>query len=188
MEYFVHDRGWCESIHIGENTRIWANVHVMKGAIIGSGVNVGEGCFIENDVIIGDDVVIKNGISIWDGIRIEDRVFLGPHMVFTNDLFPRAKVFHEHVVQTIVKYGASIGANSTIICGNTIGRFALIGAGSVITKDVPDYSLVYGNPGKKHGYVCECTKKLEFINDLSHCTCGLSYKIIEDNVCFKINI
>ena len=173
---FLHERSWCESINIGKGTRIWGNVHIMKDARIGKNVNVGENCFIENDVVIGDEVVIKNGISIWDGISIEDRVFLGPHMVFTNDMFPRAKVHHENVIKTFVKYGATIGANATVICGNTIGKFSMIGAGSVVTKDVPDYGLVFGNPAKLHGYICKCTNKIIYKNNYAKCKCGREYK------------
>ena len=179
-KYFIHERGWCESDNIGDGTRIWANVHVMKGAKIGKDVNIGEGCFIENDVVIGDDVVIKNGISLWDGITIEDRVFLGPHMVFTNDLFPRAKLFHDKVIRTVVQQGASIGANATIICGITIGRFAMVGAGSVVTRNVPDHGLVFGNPAKLHGYICECAKKLQFKKNQSKCECGCAYELLNN--------
>ncbi len=183
--YFVHEKGWCESNNIGKNTRIWAFTHIMEGAQIGVNCNIGEHCFIENDVIIGNDVTIKNGISIWDGVRIEDKVFLGPHMVFTNDLLPRSKVYHYEVIRTFIKYGASIGANATIICGITIRKFAMIGAGSVVTKDVPDYALIFGTPAKIKGYVCECGKRLEFQNNIAKCVCGLKFEL-KNNICKKI--
>ena len=182
--YFIHEKARCESPNIGKNTRIWGFTHVMKNAVIGANVNIGENCFIENDVVVGDDVVIKNGISLWDGINIEDRVFLGPHMVFTNDLFPRAKVFHDAVIRTTIQFGASVGANATIICGNTLGKFSMVGAGSVVTKNVPDYAMVYGNPAKLHGYICECTRKLEFENNQAQCNCGLCYEL-DGKICKK---
>ena len=185
-KYFVHEKGWCESSNIGKDTLIWAFTHIMKGAQIGVNCNIGEHCFIENDVIIGNYVTIKNGISIWDGVHIEDRVFLGPHMVFTNDLFPRSKLYHDDVIRTTIKYSASIGANATIICGVTIGRFAMIGAGSVVTKDIPDYALYFGNPAVHMGFVCECGKKLFFKKKLTVCTCGLMYKLNNNHKCNKI--
>ena len=184
-KYFVHENGLCESSDIGENTRIWAYTHIMKGASIGSNCNVGSHCFIENGVIIGNDITIKNGISIWDGVRIDDRVFLGPHMVFTNNLMPRSKAYDYELLKTRIKYCASIGANATILCGIIIGKYSMIGAGSVITKDVPDYALVYGNPGRIKGFVCECGEKLEFINSKVTCLkCELTYSII-NNECMK---
>jgi len=140
--YFVHERAWVESDNIGENTRIWAFSHIMKGAKIGTNCNIGEHCFIENGVSIGDDVTVKNGISLWDGIIIEDKVFLGPHSVFTNDIRPRSKSYNYIISKTIIKEGATIGANATILGGITIGKFAMIGAGSVVTKNIPDYTLV----------------------------------------------
>src|SRR4030042_6081544 len=147
---FIHPKALVDSERIGDGTRIWAFAHVMKGARIGSGCNVGEHCFIENDVIIGDRVVIKNGISVWDGVTVEDGAFLGPHMIFTNDLEPRSG-FPKGLVRTLVKKGATIGAGAIIICGITIGENAMIGAGSVVTKDVPGSALVYGNPARQNG-------------------------------------
>ena len=185
-KYFVHEKGLCESSNIGKDTRIWAFTHVMKDAQIGLNCNIGEHCFIENDVIIGNDVTIKNGISIWDGVRIEDRVFLGPNVVFTNDIRPRSKAYDYKLMETLIRTNASIGANATILCGIIIGKFAMIGAGSVITKDVPDYALVYGIPGRIKGYVCECGEKLEFVNSKATCLkCGLTYSII-NNECIKV--
>ena len=183
--YFVHERAWVESDNIGENTRIWAFSHNMKGAIIGTNCNIGEHCFIENVASIGDDVTVKNGISLWDGIIIEDKVFLGPHSVFTNDIRPRSKSYNYIISKTIIKKGATIGANATIICGIEIGKYSFIGAGAVITKNVPDYILVYGNPAKTHGYVCECGRKLVFHENIAKCFCGKEYELLNKKVIKK---
>jgi len=179
-DHFVHERAWCESSSVGAETRVWAFTHVMKGAVIGSGCNIGEQCFIENDVMIGNDVTIKNGISVWNGVRLEDRVFLGPNMVFTNDARPRSKAHDYHQLRTIVGKGASIGANATIIGGVKVGKYAMIGAGSVVTKDVPDHALVYGNPAIQHGWVCVCGEKLDRVSE-PECICGKKFRISEDN-------
>jgi len=181
-EYFVHDRAWVESENIGGNTRIWAFTHIMKNVKIGTNCNIGEHCFIENGVIIGDDVTVKNGISLWDGIIIEDKVFLGPYSVFTNDIRPRSKSYNYTISKTIIKEGTTIGANATIICGIEIGKYSFIGAGAVVTKDIPDYTLVYGNPAKIHGYVCECCKQLDFIESIAKCDCGKEYELHNKHV------
>ncbi len=181
-DHFVHDRAWCESVNIGKDSRIWAFSHVMKGAEIGSGCNVGEHCFIENEVKIGNDVTVKNGISIWDGIIIEDKVFLGPHMVFTNDLKPRSKAHDYKQLRTLVKEGATIGANATIIGGITIGRYSMTGAGSVVTKDIPDHALVFGNPAKFKGWVCVCGEKLPETVGTAECVCEKKFRI-ENGIC-----
>ena len=157
---YIHSKALVESDAIGEGTRIWAFAHVLKGAVIGKGCNVSDHCYIEGGVRIGDDVVIKNGVSIWEGVTIENRVFVGPNVSFTNDRVPRAKVFRDDYDELLVKVGASIGANSTIIAPLVIGRFAMIGAGAVVVKDVPDFGLVYGNPAGIKGWVCECGERL----------------------------
>ena len=181
-ECFVHEKAWCESSNIGEETKIWAFTHIMKGAVIGSGCNICEHCFIENDVKIGNDVTVKNGISIWDGITIRDKVFLGPHMVFTNDLKPRSKA-HDYIqLKTLVEEGATIGANATVIGGIVIGKFAMVGAGSVITKNIPDHALFFGNPARFRYWICKCTEELKFSEGKSACACGLRY-ILENNKC-----
>lgn len=154
----------------------------MKGAKIGSGCNIGEHCFIENEVVIGDDVTVKNGISVWDGVTVEDNVFLGPHMVFTNDLRPRSKAHDYEQVKTIVRKGATVGANATLVGGVTIGRYAMVGAGAVVTKDVPDHALVYGNPAKFRGWVCTCGNKLDGDNGDLRCLCGREY-VVRNGVC-----
>src|SRR5579864_1902001 len=127
-DFFVHPRAIVETTNIGCGTRVWAFSHVMNTVRLGANCNVGEHCYLESGVVIGDDVVIKNGVAVWEGVTIEDRAFLGPNGVFTNDLYPRSKVVNNRV-QTVVREGASIGANATIICGHTIGRYSLIGAG-----------------------------------------------------------
>ncbi len=161
-DYFIHPSAICESENIGSKTRIWAFVHILKNAVIGEDCNICDYCFIENDVTIGDRVTIKNGISVWDGITIEDDVFLGPNCVLTNDLYPRSKAYHPENVKTLIKQGASIGANATIICGITLGRYCMIGAGAVVTKDVPDFALVVGNPAKFKYWVGKAGERLDF--------------------------
>ncbi len=180
-QFWAHPKALVESIDIGSFTRIWAFAHIMKNAKIGDNCNIGDHCFIESNVIIGHYVVIKNGVSIWDGVILEDYVFVGPNAVFTNDLIPRSKVFRE-LVRTKVKCGASIGANAVLLSGITIGKYSMIGAGAVVTKDVPDFALVYGNPAKIRGYMCKCAKKLNFIDNIAKCDCGLEYEKIDSIV------
>jgi UDP-2-acetamido-3-amino-2,3-dideoxy-glucuronate N-acetyltransferase len=151
----IHSLSDVQSKNIGENTTIWQFCVVLSGASIGCNCNINCHVFIENEVIIGDNVTVKSGVQIWDGITIADNVFIGPNVTFTNDLIPRSKQYHDTYSKTIVKTGASIGANATIVAGNTIGAFALIGAGSVVTKDVPAYNVYYGNPAKHKGYVTQ---------------------------------
>ena len=152
-KYFVHDKGICESNDIGEGTQIWAFSHVLSGAKIGKDCNICEHVFIENDVIIGNRVTIKNGVQIWDGIRIGNDVFIGPNVTFTNDKFPRSKQYPERFLETVVEDGASIGANATILPGLRIGSKAMVGAGAVVTRDVPPNAIVVGNPARINGYV-----------------------------------
>ena len=164
-KYFVHPKAICESVNIGPGTKIWAFAHILKNAKIGNDCNIGDYCFIENDVMIGNRVTIKNGISVWDGITIEDDVFLGPHCVLTNDLFPRSKVYHSENIRTLFKRGASIGANATIICGISLGRYCMVGAGAVVTKNVPDFALVAGNPARFKYWISKIGEKLNFDKD-----------------------
>ncbi|MBI2651237.1 N-acetyltransferase [Candidatus Woesearchaeota archaeon] len=174
---FFHKSAFIESHDIGINTKIWHNAHIRKGAKIGNDCVIGKNVYIDENVIIGNKVKIQNNVSIYHGVAIEDGVFIGPHVCFTNDLMPRAikadgtlKGYSDwKIAKTRIKYGASLGANSTILCGITIGKFAMIGAGSVVTKDVPDYALVYGNPAKLKGYVCKCGFKARKIKNAIKC-------------------
>jgi acetyltransferase-like isoleucine patch superfamily enzyme/dTDP-4-dehydrorhamnose 3,5-epimerase-like enzyme len=151
--HFTHPAGICEASDVGAGTRIWAFAHVLPGARIGSECNICDHVFIENDVVIGDRVTVKCGVAIWDGIRIEEDVFIGPDVTFTNDAFPRSRVLRRELPPTVVRRGASLGANCTILPGLTIGICAMVGAGSVLTHDVPPYAIVVGNPARIVGYV-----------------------------------
>jgi acetyltransferase-like isoleucine patch superfamily enzyme len=152
-KYFKHQTAIVDSKNIGEESRIWAFVHILPGAKIGKNANICDHCFIENKVVIGDNVTIKSGVYLWDGITIEDNVFIGPAAVFTNDKYPRSKNKNYRQLKTILKKGCSIGANATILPGLTIGRYAMVGAGSVVTQNVPDFAIVYGNPAVLKGYI-----------------------------------
>jgi UDP-2-acetamido-3-amino-2,3-dideoxy-glucuronate N-acetyltransferase len=158
MSFFVHSQALCESKTIGENTKVWAFAHVLPGAVLGSECNICDHVFIENDVKVGDRVTVKCGVQLWDGITVEDDVFIGPNATFTNDIFPRSKVYPEKFLRTIVKKGASIGANATILPGITIGEGAMVAAGAVVTKSVPNKAIVMGNPARVTGYVDQRNK------------------------------
>ena len=136
-------------------------------------------------MVVGDNVTIKSGAYLWDGLRIEDNVFIGPNATFTNDIRPRSRVYMSEFMKTHIQKGASIGANATIICGITLGQWAVVGAGSVVTKDIPDYALVYGVPTKVQGYVCECCRDLVFQDSLAECVCGITYQLMKDGVARK---
>jgi UDP-2-acetamido-3-amino-2,3-dideoxy-glucuronate N-acetyltransferase len=148
---FIHKNAEVQTKNIGEGTKIWQYSIVLGGARIGSNCNINALCFIENDVVIGNSVTIKCGVHLWDGITVEDNVQIGPSASFTNDKYPRAKDHSYKLARITIRKGASIGANATILGGVTIGEFAMIGAGSVVTKDVPDGELWYGNPARSHG-------------------------------------
>lgn len=148
-EYYVHPLADVKSKKIGSDTKLWQFAIVLEGAIIGENCNINCHTFIENDVIIGNNVTLKSGVFLWDGLRVEDDVFLGPNATFINDLFPRSKQYQEQTKQTLIKKGASIGANATIMGGIVIGEYAMIGAGSVVLKDVPAHTTWVGNPARQ---------------------------------------
>jgi acetyltransferase-like isoleucine patch superfamily enzyme/dTDP-4-dehydrorhamnose 3,5-epimerase-like enzyme len=152
-EVFVHERGLCESENVGPGTRIWAFAHVLPGATVGAECNLCDGVFVEDGVTVGDRVTIKSGVQLWTGVELEDDVFVGPNATFTNDPFPRSRHYLEEYPRTIVRAGASIGANATILPGLEIGRGAMVGAGAVVTRPVPPNAIVKGNPARIHGYV-----------------------------------
>ncbi len=162
----------------------------MKGVIIGSDCNIGDHCFIESGAVIGNQVTIKNGNMIWEGVTLEDGVFVGPHVFFTNDLYPRsprllqAKIRYENknwLKPTLVKIGATLGAGAVLLAGNTIGEFAMVAAGAVVTKDIPPYALVTGNPARIKGWVCQCGAKLNFTQKQATCSvCSMAYELVDE--------
>jgi UDP-2-acetamido-3-amino-2,3-dideoxy-glucuronate N-acetyltransferase len=164
MNYFAHETACIDDgAEIGAGTRIWHFTHVMSGARLGRGCNVGQNVFIQSGVVIGDNVKLQNNVFLPAGVLVEDNVFFGPSAVCTNVINPRSHVpRRDQFRSTIFRVGSTVGANSTIVCGTTIGRYAFIGAGSVVTRDVADYALVYGNPAKPRGWVCQCGVKLAF--------------------------
>ncbi len=182
--YFAHPTATIEQpCQIGEGTKVWHYSHVMKGAKIGKNCNIGQNVFIGSKTELGNNVKVQNNVSIYDCIKIEDDVFCGPSVVFTNVINPRSHVSRkDEYKETLIKKGATLGANSTIVCGITINEYAFIGAGAVVTKDVPKYSLVYGNPARQNGWMCECGVKLSFKDKNAKChTCGKQY-LIKNNL------
>lgn len=149
----AHKSSQIDTKCIGENTRIWQNCVILKGAKIGSNCNICFNVFVENEVIIGNNVTVKSGVQLWDGVEIKNNVFIGPNVTFTNDIYPRSKAYNDKYKKTVINKGASIGANTTIIAGLTIGKYSLIGAGSVVTKDIPPFNIWHGNPATFSGYI-----------------------------------
>lgn len=180
---FIHPTSIVESNEIGENTKIWQFSVILNGSKIGENCNINFSCFIESGVVLGDNVTVKSGIYLWEGIECEDNVFLGPNVVFTNDIFPRSKNY-KPVVKTLIKKGASIGANSTILAGVKIGKYAMTGIASVVTRDIPDYALFYGNPAKfkcwidEYGYKLDQTAHDKFLSSLT----GKMYVLKDGNL------
>ena len=185
-DFFAHESCYIdEGSLIGEGTKIWHFTHVMSGARIGRRCNIGQNVVISPGVVVGDNVKIQNNVSVYTGVLLEDDVFCGPSMVFTNVVNPRSHVSRkDEYRQTLVRRGASIGANVTVVCGYTIGRYAFIGAGAVVTRDVPDYALVVGNPGRIAGWVCACGVKLAGgarpPADAQCTACGTRYRATDD--------
>lgn len=178
--FYVHESSYVdEDVTIGEGTKIWHFCHIMSGARIGKHCTIGQNVFIGRDVAIGDGCKIQNNVSVYEGVTLEENVFCGPSMVFTNDVNPRAAFpkGRERFVKTVVKRGCTIGANATIVCGVTLGEHSFIGAGAVVTTDVPPYAIVYGVPAKTHGWICECGEKLHFEAQHARCAqCGRQYR------------
>lgn len=175
MDYFAHETACIdEGAQIGAGTKIWHFTHIMSGARLGRGCNVGQNVFVQDGVIIGDNVKLQNNVFLPAGVQVEDHVFFGPSAVCTNVINPRSEISRRDQFRTtIFRQGASIGANSTIVCGTTIGRYAFVGAGSVVTRDVADHMLVYGNPARPRGWVCRCGVKLAFPAQAdARATCG----------------
>ncbi len=185
-KYSVHHSALVATENIGDDTRIWAFCNILSGAKIGDDCNICDHCSIEGEVIIGDRVTVKNSVSLWNGMVIEDDVFIGPSAVFTNDIYPRSKVYHDEVDKTLLKQGATIGANAVIVAGHTVGKYAFIGAGAVVTKNIPDHTIWYGNPAQFAGYVCKCGKRLpdSKTSELT-CSCGNSYTLDDGIVSAK---
>jgi len=191
---FIHPQALVETEEVGEHTRVWAFSHIMAGARIGKDCNIGEHCFIESGAIVGDDVTIKNGNMLWEGVTLEDGVFVGPHVFFTNDLYPRSARLPEArqryrdkrnwLRTTLIKRGASLGAGAVILAGVTVGEYALVGAGACLTKDVPPYGLALGAPAEVRGWVCRCGQPLRFRGRAARCTeCGRRFRRNKRGLC-----
>lgn len=179
-DYFVHQSSYVdEGAHIGAGTKIWHFCHIMPGAVIGEKCSLGQNVSVGSKVTIGNNVKIQNNVSVYDNVTLEDDIFCGPSMVFTNVFNPRSHISRKHEYRdTLVKRGATIGANATIVCGATIGRYAFVGSGAVVTKDVPDYALVFGSPARQHGWMCQCGERLAFKDNRAACErCSDSYML-----------
>jgi len=189
MEVFIHHTSVVDAgAEIGAGSKIWHFSHICSGAIIGKNCKLGQNVYIGGKVVIGNNVKIQNNVSVYDGVILEDNVFCGPSMVFTNVHTPRCEIIRNDMSayrKTLVKCGATIGANVTIVCGVTIGEYAFIGAGAVITKDVPAFALVFGNPGRQSGWACKCGARLNKISEQSDyicLSCQLKYKLTDDQL------
>jgi acetyltransferase-like isoleucine patch superfamily enzyme len=188
----IHPSAIVESDRIGEDTRIWAFTHVLDGAVIGARCNVGDHCFVESGVVVGDDVTVKNGNALYAGVTLEDGVFVGPAVVFTNDLRPRSPRLPQAaeryaddgwLVPTLVRTGATLGAGAIVLAGVTIGRFAFVAAGALVTRDVPPHALVVGAPATVRGWVCECGESIEVKAGEARCgRCGRAYRQAGDGL------
>ena len=171
----IHPTALVASPEIGDGSRIWAFVNILPGARIGRDCNICDRCFIENDVTLGDRVTVKCGVALYDGLALEDGVFVGPGVMFTNDPRPRSGQWLAAYPRTVVRTGASLGAGAILLPGVTVGRFAMVGAGALVTREVPDFALVYGSPARVQGHVCRCGRTLLFEGGSAACACGLSF-------------
>lgn len=187
IKYYVHPTAVVdEGAEVGEGTRIWLWCHLRKGCKVGNNCNIGENAFIEEGVILGNNVKVKNNVALYTGLICEDNVFIGPNAVFTNVANPRSFIERKNEFRrTVIKEGATIGANATIVCGHDIGKYAFVGAGSVVTKSVPDYTMVVGNPAKHYAYVCRCGYKLN--TNLVCSNCGQKYFSDENGIICPID-
>ena len=180
-KYFVHESSYVDAgCEIGEGTKIWHFCHIQSGARIGMGCSLGQNVNVSNNVVVGNGCKLQNNVSLYEGVELEDHVFCGPSCVFTNDLTPRAKYpkGRANYKKTLIREGASIGANATIVCGHTVGRCALIGAGAVVACNVPDYALMLGVPARVAGYVCRCGERLSFEDSKAVCrACERKYQM-----------
>jgi acetyltransferase-like isoleucine patch superfamily enzyme len=173
--FFRHPTAVVETDAIGDGTRVWAFAHVLAGAVVGRDCNIGDHCYVEAGAVIGDAVTVKNGVSVWDGVTLERGVFVGPNVTFVNDLRPRSRA-PWRLSRTLVQEGATLGANATVLGGLTVGAFSMVGAGAVVTRDVPRHALVVGNPGRVRGYVCRCGRQLRRHRDRHACAeCGRAF-------------
>jgi acetyltransferase-like isoleucine patch superfamily enzyme len=173
----IHPTALVATSRIGEGTRIWAYVNILEGATIGRDCNICDRCFIENDVVLGDRVTVKCGVSLYDGLVLEDDVFVGPDVAFSNDPRPRSRRRRESYPMTRVRNGASLGSGVILLPGVTVGRWAMVGAGSLVTRDIPDFALVYGSPARVHGHVCRCGESLRVLDRKAECSCGRRYEV-----------
>ena len=181
-DYYVHPSSFVdEGAVVGKGTRIWHFCHVLPGAVIGERCNIGQNCVIMPGTKLGNNVKMQNNVSVYEGVELEDDVFCGPSMVFTNVGTPRSHVIRRGEYEpTLVKQGASIGANATVVCGNTLGRFSFVGAGAVVTKNVKDHALVVGNPARQIGWMCQCGERLSLAGGQTTCgRCGTSYREVQ---------
>ncbi|ATX80301.1 Hexapeptide repeat of succinyl-transferase [Mariprofundus aestuarium] len=177
-DFFVHSQGLVdEGAQVGSGTRVWAFAHINSGAVVGEDCNICDHTFIETGVLMGNRVTVKCGVHLWSGVTVEDDVFIGPNATFTNDRVPRSKVYPSQYANTVLRVGCSIGANATMLPGLEVGECALVGAGSVVTTNIPAHALVYGNPARIKGWVCACGEKLSMNENAVADCCGKTYHL-----------
>jgi acetyltransferase-like isoleucine patch superfamily enzyme len=172
----------AEDVSIGNRTRIWAFTNILSNVNIGEDCNICDHCFIENDVSIGNNVTIKTHVSVWTGVTIEDNVFIGPSVVFSNDVYPRSKQYPEKYAATLLKKGCSIGAGAVLLPNIEVGEWAMVGAGSIVTRSVLPHALVVGNPARQIGWVCQCGKKISTETRVVSCDCGKKYRVVKNRL------